>query len=315
MVRCKISTLCLIAVFIPQLCLAFDWCGTSRIEPGAVRVNYMIVNGLIRSYGLYVPKNLRPQSALVLDFHGFGANRIIEEQSSCWRELAEEEGAVVVYPQSNGVLPSWSAGDYCCDLSGPNDADFSLQIVKCLTNSNSRTKGIFIDEKRVYATGLSNGGAMAGRLACDHSDVFSGALVISQSFPYQSVAQCRSVDKPQEKRPAIPIIEARGTLDIIVPYSFSWGWSVPAAESSRRWGQAMACESEPRIEDICDRPGSGADCEYGRTQCKTYYDCEGGAIASQCTLIDGHLLYGNSHDFNVCKEAWFEFERFQLNKQ
>jgi len=313
--RSIVQALVFIVVFLPQVCFSLDWCGTSRITPGEVKTNYMIVNSRVRAYGLYVPQNLRPDSPLIIDFHGFGANRVAQEQSSCWGELAEREGAIVVYPQGGGVVPSWDAGDYCCDTGGGNDIDFSLQLVECLTNTNSRNKGLFVDQDRVYAAGLSNGGAMAGLLACEHSEVFSGAVITSQSFPLQHPEQCRSVHANGTRKPAVPIIETRGTVDVIVPYGFSWGWSVPAGESLQRWGYSMGCSGEPIVEDVCDRPGSGPDCEYGKTQCKTYYDCDGGAVASQCTLIDGHLLYKNPHDFNICEDAWVEFERHGLIRQ
>lgn len=316
MVKIKLKALSfLLVVLLPQVCFSFDWCGTSRIAPGEVRVNYMVVNSKVRTYGLYVPQNVRPNSPLILDFHGFGVNRIVEEQSSCWRDLAEREGAIVVYPQGDGAIPAWDAGDYCCDTGGGNDVDFSLQLVECLSNSNSRKKGLFVDADRVYATGLSNGGAMAGLLACEHPEVFSGAAVTSQSYPFQNTEQCRTKDWSGERKRAVPILEARGTIDVIVPYGFSWGWSVAADESLQRWGQSMGCTGEPVIEDICDRPGAGPECEYGQTQCKTYYDCEDNAVASQCTLIDGHFLYQNRHDFNVCDEAWVEFERYRLLQQ
>jgi polyhydroxybutyrate depolymerase len=294
---------------------AFDWCGTTRISPGSSKVNYMIVNGVIRSYGLYVPVNTKQNIPLIVDFHGFGSNRIAQEISGCWNDVAEREGAIVAYPQGLGVVPAWNGGDFCCDSNNQNDSDFALQIARCLVGERFYSRNVIIDKARIYASGLSNGGAMAGKLACEHSDVFVGAVVTSQSFPFRYAAQCRTENGAGSRKPAFSIMEARGAIDVIVPYGFSWGWSVAAEASLDRWRTAQACQGEPIVEDICDRPGSGELCVYGKAHCKTYYDCEGGSIASQCMLSDGHLLYKNPHDFNVCNEAWVEFERFSVVQQ
>ena len=156
---------------------------------------------------------------------------------------------------------------------------------------------------------------MAGRLACEHSDVFAGAVVTSQSFPFATIEQCRAVDAAGKQKRAVPILEARGTVDVIVPYIFSWGWSVPARQSLNRWQSAMGCRGPAVYEDLCDRPGSGPECEYGFSWCESYHDCDGGAVVSQCTLIDGHLLYQNNQDYNVCDDGWFMLEQYeQLNQ-
>lgn len=315
MVRCGVVLFGLLASFLPQTGTAWDWCGTTRVTPGEVRVNYMVVNSRIRSYSLYVPHTHGPNDPLILDFHGFGSNRIVEQQSSCWKEIGDREGAVVVYPQGDGAIPAWNAGDYCCDPAAGDDAAFALQLTQCLTNLNFRQKGLFVDAKQIYAVGLSNGGAMAGRLACEYSDVFAGAAVTSQSFPFQTSRQCRALNQSGLRQRAVPIIESRGVADVIVPYAFSWGWSVPATDSLQRWGQSMGCRGEPVVEDLCDRPGSGPACRYGVSQCNTYYECDNDSVISQCALNDGHLVYGNQQDFNVCDEAWSEFERYRLRQR
>lgn len=308
------KALVLCALLCAQPVLAFDWCGTLFIFPGQVQSNFMIVNGSLRSYGLYVPPDLDDNAPLILDFHGFGSNRVLEAQNSCWKSVARREGAVAVYPQGKNLVPAWSSGDYCCPGGSVGDVKFSRMLVSCLSKGLPKILGTNLDSSQVYAVGLSNGGAMAARLACEHSDVFSGVAVTSQSFPFRTVEQCRPDNGDSMAKPAIPVVEARGTMDVIVPYIYSWGWSLPAKASVERWRQAMGCEDHPVVEDICDRPGSGADCEYGRSSCQSYYQCDNHSVVSQCTLIDGHLLYNNEHDYSPCDDAWFEFQRYHLAK-
>ena len=302
-------------LFYSQTALAFDWCGTLFFSRGTTQSNYMVVDGTLRSYSLYVPPEPVFDSPMLIDFHGFGANSLSESQSSCWRKTAAREGAVVAYPQGKSLIPAWGAGDYCCLGGSENDTAFALMLASCLTRTSVRQWGLKIDASRIYGVGLSNGGAMAGRLACEHSDVFAGAVVTSQSFPFESSEQCRSTDVRGQQKRAVPVLEARGTVDVIVPYVYSWGWSVPATESLNRWQRAMGCQGPSFYQDICDRPGSGPDCEYGFSWCETYQGCDGGAVVSQCTLIDGHLLYKNNQDYNVCDDGWFMLEQFELMNQ
>ncbi|MEE2731241.1 MAG: PHB depolymerase family esterase [Pseudomonadota bacterium] len=293
---------------------SLDWCGTLLIIPGQIQSNFMIVDGVLRGYGLFVPRNVKQDMPLSLDFHGFGSNHRLEAQSSCWRSLADREGAVVAYPQGRHLVPAWASGDYCCPGGDAGDAAFARMLASCLSRNLPKVLGTTPDAGKVYAVGLSNGGAMAGRLACESSDVFSGVAVTSQSFPFKDVGQCRQITADGAGKPAVPVVEARGTMDVIVPYVYSWGWSVPARHSVERWRRAMGCLEQPVFEDICDRPGSGPDCEYGHSWCQSYYQCEHNAVVSQCTLIDGHLLYENDHDYSPCDDAWFEFQRYHLVK-
>ena len=65
-----------------------------------------------------------------------------------------------------------------------------MQLVQCLSDPDQSS--LMIDKRQVFATGFSNGAAMAGKLACGHSDVFSGAVLASQSFPYRQADRCRA---------------------------------------------------------------------------------------------------------------------------
>ncbi|MVF14740.1 hypothetical protein FT643_21615 [Ketobacter sp. MCCC 1A13808] len=306
--------LCLIlSQLVAGTAQAFDWCGVVRYSPGQTTVNYMVVNSRLRSYGLYVPADHQRGSALVFDFHGFANGRVQEQKLSCWDSKAAQEGFAVVYPQGAGLIPSWNSGEVCCEPRRFSDEAFALKLASCLLDE--KRSHLDLDTGRVYATGLSNGGAMAGFLACNHSDVFSAALVVSQSFPYRDSSVCRQQRGTATLKPGFSVLEMRGKWDPIVPYSFSWGVSLTADRSLRSWADTNQCDTNPRVEDICDRPGAALDCQYGRSSCETYYDCDNQARVSQCALNHGHLLYGNAQGFDICSEAWSEFERFSVTRR
>lgn len=79
-----------------------------------------------------------------------------------WDELAEREQFVVVYP--DGLDRAWAVGGGCCGNPGRTGVD----DVAFITEVVSHVKQLVpIDSARVYATGMSNGGIFAYRLACD----------------------------------------------------------------------------------------------------------------------------------------------------
>ena len=65
---------------------------------------------------------------------------------------------------------------------------------------------VCIDPSRVYAAGMSNGGAFASGLACDSARTFGAIASVS------GLAPCRSGG------PAVPVIAFHGTADPIYPY-------------------------------------------------------------------------------------------------
>ena len=101
--------------------------------------------------------------------------------------MAERDGAIVVYPQ--GVSKSWNDGRGAASrtVAGQRDVDdvgFLRRIVGELAKQPP------IDFSRVCATGISNGGLMSFRLACDASETFTAVAPVtanmSKSLPARS---------------------------------------------------------------------------------------------------------------------------------
>ena len=280
-------------------------CGWIWHTQGQARPVFMKHENKWRSYLLYVPSSYRPGAPLILDFHGQSSTRNSQYSLSCWRDLAEREGAVVAYPQALSFPPTWDAGDYCCYPRGHDDEGFALQIVQCL--ASVRESGLVIDPQRIFAVGYSNGAALAGYLACNHSDVFAGTALAAQSFPYRNAESCRAETDGQRK-PPFPVVEMRGKWDFIVPFAFSLGWSASAQQSVLRWAAANGCVGEPQTYDACEDPASGDGCVWGQSYCHRYDNCEGGVAVTQCALNDGHAIFRNQQRYNFCTAAWHQFQ-------
>ena len=123
----------------------------------------IVSGGRTRTYRLYVPASLHPgqPTPLVVFLHGGFGDGAQAEGTYGWDPAADANGFVVVYP--DGVAKAWNGGS-CCGLpqsQGIDDVAFIRDLVRHVETV------LPIDPSRIYATGISNGGIMAYRLACE----------------------------------------------------------------------------------------------------------------------------------------------------
>ena len=139
---------------------------------------------------------------LVIDLHGYGFNSTEHRRISDFDVITNDENAVVLYPDALDF--SWNSG-WCCGESadkGRNDLEFIIEMVDIAINYHN------IDSKRIYATGWSNGCAMAQALANKASSIFTAVGCMSFYL----------LQLPDDDYSPIPIIELHGTFDLVVPY-------------------------------------------------------------------------------------------------
>src|SRR4029453_12676105 len=106
---------------------------------------------------------------LVVDIHGFSSNALQQRAISGMRPLSDSKGFLVAYPE--GLDSAWNA-NLCCGNRGIDDVGFIRAVVAAVSAQAN------IAPRRIYVTGLSNGGAMSHRLACDAADLFAASAPI-----------------------------------------------------------------------------------------------------------------------------------------
>jgi len=202
--------------------------------------------GQVRQYILHIPSAYQPEKsmALVLGFHGAGSSAREFESYSDFSFIANMEGFIVVYPQALGGHPTWNT------TAGPNNPD--IQFVRDLLEDLQNRCNI--DRHRIYASGHSNGGGMANRLACDLSDRI--AAIGSVSGAYQWSEEC------SPKRP-VAVLGIHGTDDLIIPYSgypdakeppaAYYAISVPIPQWASSWATRNGCDTKPSSLDQSDQ--------------------------------------------------------------
>lgn len=129
-----------------------------------------------RLYTLYVPhKASAVPRPLVVVLHGGGGTSKNAAEMSGFSELAEQENFLVAYPQGDGRVATWNAGK-CCGYAERMQVD-DVEFIRAMLADIKKQQSV--DEKRIYATGMSNGGMMAYRLACEMADVFTAIAPVA----------------------------------------------------------------------------------------------------------------------------------------
>lgn len=202
------------------------------------------INGVKRSYTAQLPA--RKPAPLVIVLHGKtqrGADMITR---TAWPQIAKREGLAVVFP--DGLNNAWAdartkAGPA---LRGPpagtDDVAFIAKLVEKLVADGTA------DAKRVYVTGVSNGGAMAMTLVCARADLFAAGASVIMNLTDEAAVTCHP------SRP-LPMLLMNGTEDPLVPYEGGRGSSYYAAdgfwstdETLAFWRRLNGCDSDEATE-------------------------------------------------------------------
>ncbi len=241
----------------------------------------IVSDGMRRSYLLHIPPSYDPAkpTPVLLAFHGGGGNAKRMVSFSGLNEKSDQAGFIVVYPSGAGRLPSlltFNAGN-CCGYAMHkkiDDVAFTRRIL------NELETLLNIDPKRIYATGMSNGGMMTYRLASELADRIAAIA---------PVAGTMGLTKIHAKRP-VPIIHFHGTADENLPLGGGVGKGVSGTDfisveySIRAWVNANGCKEEPIVEALPDKAADGT-----RVIRKVY---AGGRQGSEVILI---LIEGGGH--------------------
>ncbi len=200
----------------------------------------------------------------MLNFHGLTSTAAQQTAFSLMSPKADAAKFLVAYP--NGVSNSWNAGA-CCGTAVTENVD-DVGFVRALIDDIAAR--VCLDTKRVYSTGMSNGGYLSNRLACDAADVIAAVAPVSSVIGVP-------MDTCIPARP-IPVISFNGTADTLVDYASG------APQTFAHWANRDGCKGDPKVSF-----------QKGTATCKTYDDCDAGTSVTLCTLEGmGHCWPGQS---------------------
>ncbi|CAN7395719.1 extracellular catalytic domain type 1 short-chain-length polyhydroxyalkanoate depolymerase [Mycolicibacterium frederiksbergense] len=228
----------------------------AQAEPPSAQID---VGGLQRTYYLHLPP--RPPTGLVVNMHAAGQNGRQHAALTHYDTVADAHGYAVVYP--DGIDLSWADGRGASvpDRTGVDDVGFIVALVDRLTAE------LGIPAGRVFATGLSAGGFMANRLACDRADMFAAIAPIGATLGDQVACN------PSQP---VSVLTSQGTVDPIVP--FNGGPMIGRGGPSTilaayavvdRWRELNGCAPDPVIAPVLGS-GDGTSAE------RVSYECAAG---------------------------------------
>ena len=213
--------------------------------------------GLARTYSLHVPPGVEHPSGLVVNLHAAGATGAQQAALTNYDAVADAYGIVAVYP--NGVDLSWADGRGASqpDRRGIDDVGFLAALIGKLVADFG------IDPGRVFVTGLSVGGFMANRLACDRADLIAAVAPVAGTLGVN--VGCNA------SRP-VSVLQFHGTADPIVPFDGGTmtgrgGVSdvLSATAMSDRWRQVDGCQDAP-VQDVLPTTGDGTVTHRSRSE-------------------------------------------------
>lgn len=199
-----------------------------------------------RTYLVHIPKSYdgKKPTPVVLALHGAGMNGSMMVWFSGLNKKSDDAGFIVVYPSGTGAGPflTWNAGGLRGKMAEGRADDVAF-IGKLLDDLGSVLK---VDDRRIYACGMSNGGMMCYRLAAELSDRITAIAPVAGTI---------AIDESKPRRP-VPVIHFHGAKDSIVPFEVAKG-KAPSflklkgvEDSIQTWVKLNGCEEQAKVETI-----------------------------------------------------------------
>jgi polyhydroxybutyrate depolymerase len=265
----------------------------------------MVHGTLDRPYLLHVPRTPTPDAmSLVVELHGRGIGAEPFDRLTGFRRLADEAGFALALPSA--VDEVWNDGRSPA-AAGVDDVGYLAAVI------DDVAARVPIDGRRVYVVGMSNGAAMAGRLACELTDRIAAVAQVAGTAAVDVVAACLP------SRP-LPILQIHGAADRYARYDGTAprglitrailqgrvGRSLGVDAWARLWIEANAASNGPLVESIS--PDTTVRRWHGATPASdvVFYRIEGGGHTWPGS--DFHLpriLFGRtSHTFSATRVSW-----------
>ncbi|MBU9722137.1 MULTISPECIES: alpha/beta hydrolase family esterase [Bacillaceae] len=222
-----------------------------------------------RNFQYYIPSSYDGQSdvPLLFYFHGMGGSGNVQ---GAWRDIAEEEGVIAVFPSStvlplddpnSGYLPGffgnplpvagtqWDPGYSIALQYIYRDQVDDVGFVSAMIDHFDELYTIDLD--RVYATGFSSGGMFSFNLAVNLSDRLAAVAPLGATMTLGYELNDESPTTP------ISIIHVMGEADTVIPFqggtdNFGANFGEPAfhhfLDVGPWWADKLGIDNDGRVD-------------------------------------------------------------------
>ncbi|MCX6191789.1 MAG: T9SS type A sorting domain-containing protein [Flavobacteriia bacterium] len=262
-------------------------------------------DGILRSYKLYVPSIYNANTAvpLLFNFHGYTSNSNEQMIYGNFRNIADTANFLVVHPQGTLDVNNTTHFNVGWGGSSVDDVGFTEALLDSLLAAYS------IDQNRIYAVGMSNGGFMSFRLACDLSAKIAAVGSVTGSMTPSTLGNCNATHP-------MPIIQIHGTTDPTVPYNGSAGWTASITNVLNHWATFNNCSSVPTVVNV---PNTNA-LDGSTVEKYTYENGDNCSEVVHFKVTNGQHtwpgsiinLAGTNFDINASVEIWNFLSKYDI---
>ncbi len=261
------------------------------------------VDGMKRSFITYLPSaRANYRMPLVISLHGGYSSPKEQFRIADFRPVAEREKFIVVCPKSKNI---WHDGR---DTKGIDDVKFIDSLITYIINTYQA------DPKRVYITGISNGGFLASRLACELSQRIAAIAVVAGTM---------NIGEGYIPVKAMPVIYMQGTKDPIFSNKGGkkFGRRIYSQDSVLKvWAELAKCNTRPVITSLPDSANDGTNIIK-----KEYINSVTGIKVIGYSIVNGghtwpggyqylpkFIIGKTTQNLNACTEIWNFFQAYKL---
>ena len=250
--------------------------------PALAQVTSLVHKDEKRRYIVYTPAayQSQPQQAfpVVFNFHGGGMSMAEQMLYTQMNKAAERHRFIVVYPQ--GIKQDWNVGFGMDYLAGTDDVGFTQAMLRKLKQDYR------IDDKRVYATGLSRGGFFALRLAAELPQQFAAVASVGAPMPVPVITH-HAGPSP------VGMLLIQGTADQVVLYGGKDGGYLSAEDTFAYWRKQNRLEgAAPAARLLPSVPGDN-------TQVTHVEQGNGAQQVALITIKNGGHTWPGADAFNI----------------
>ncbi len=257
---------------------------------------------IVRDYIVHLPTGYSSSNKypMVINMHGYTSNASQQETYTQMDAVADTGKFIVVYP--DGVNNAWNGG------FGVNPTIDDVGFLSMMIDTMK--KKFSIDSTKVFACGLSAGGFMSYRLACELQNKIAAIAPVSGLMSDSTRIFCQNIC-------AIPVMHFHGTADGVVSYTGNTGY-VSVDSTMKIWIGKDGTPTIPVVTNISDINPSD-NCTV------TKYVYSPGQNNSEVILFKitngGHTWPGTvavpslgntNEDINASGEIWNFFRKFSL---
>ncbi len=273
----------------------------------------LMVDGRERSFVIYQPAGRVAGAKMPLLFALHGGKGTPQDmlELADFRAIADREKMVLIYPA--GIEKSWNDGrPTAANQMGVDDVSFFRKM------SDYAAQNLTVDARKIFATGISNGGFMSARLGCELSDVIAGIASVAASMSQVTFDGC----KPAKPVAALII---QGTRDPLVPFTGGMvspgagGVAVSHEQVLQKWVSVNQTATTPTVVNLPDIASDGTTVVQSTfsggatgTEVVGYTVVNGGHTWPQGPQYVSALIIGKtSQDINANEVIWTFFKRFE----